>query len=166
MSTYTEALETQCKTMLNIARRLDEKGYAVIVQGRANIHMVNAAASFFYTFAKEQWGEGPLAQRIKPIFVHVYTKNPAQPKDTMTSVICMFPNRRHYKPIITSLMMFSRKRKHRSKGGGVEGAGFIEAETDSNWVHFRATNNDCLSAFEVIVRHLEMPQHRKILLGQ
>jgi hypothetical protein len=38
-TTYTEALEIQCKLMLNIARRLDEKGYAVVV------HQLNTDAA-------------------------------------------------------------------------------------------------------------------------
>ncbi len=188
-TTYTEALETQCKIMLNIARRLDEKGYAVIV------HRLNTDAAhngFAYTYLLgglnkylSEWADKDAegqsrATRKRPIIVDIWPKVKEYDKAAMKwdefdispwrlgkmlstpfTFRCQIPERVRYKELHSSLQLMSAVVKGRNAYTTAQAA--LLAVRVSGCVEYKG---DSKSQLQILLSVLEMPQHRKILLGQ
>jgi hypothetical protein len=187
-NTFTEAVQLQTQIMLNVARRLDEKGYAVILynlnrDGENERYLYNylggALPRLLDDWARYKWGSGPLAKRRRPVIVHIHPDpihweavlSTGKVMEHPFTFTCSIPNRVHYREIHATLELMSSKRKHRWRGEA-QGTGVLvrvgkmrttEKESASDSLEYRGSTKDAL---EVLLRVLEMPQHRKILLGQ
>jgi hypothetical protein len=168
-TTYTEALETQCKIMLNIARRLDEKGYAVIVyfldeDGKHENYGYTHLLVSLKSFLKDRG-------RPRPTLIEVFPSGRGNPammeaarrdlKSADFSFRCVIPNRKKYQELHASLGLMSSTQKGRY--GVRTGNGVLRAEKYQDSIRYQGSDKDALT---VLLATLEMPQHRKILLGQ
>lgn len=176
-NTFTEAVQLQTTIMLKIAKRLDEKGYAVMVHGLNRdgknerylyTYFSGATPRFLYNWAAHKWGAGPLNKRRKPVIVHIHPSMASWELVAKTGNVtgnplafsCSIPNRKHFKPIHASLDLMCKKYDRRTRSWG--GNGVLEAEVGSDVIHYRGKDKDEL---ELLLRVLDMPPHREILTG-
>jgi len=186
-TTFTEALTKQTTIMLNLARRLDEKGYAVVVHflnrdGSHENHPYGYLATSTDRFLSE-WADNtsvgvPRATRKRPIIIHViptqqewvsgqiigYDMTPWRNGKMLTTPFqfrCKIPDHVRYRPINSSLELMSSIKKGRH--GGAMGNGVLSAVRVSGYVEYQG---DTKTKLEILIRMLEMPEHRKILRGE
>lgn len=181
--TYTEALQKQCDLMLKIAKRLDEKGYAVL------FHKLNpVAAHEQHTYAyflgavtrfAGDWSEFRSRGRsrrtvVHPVFLHVWpqewcgtvrqdielVRRTGKVFDHPFNFRCQIPVRVRYRSIHASLAVMTNNVK---RGERATTSDRLNVRPLSDTLEYVGDTKDQL---EILLRILDMPQHRKILLGE
>lgn len=166
--TLTETIETQCAYLRALAKRVDERGYCVILHGvnreGENPKLPHGLIAFSAHRMVRQWAkEG----RRKIAVVQVWL----QPKDkikvdkgenpfTCDIVFdCSIPRSRHLRPLVAVLEMSSTTQKGRY--GSTTGVGFLRGTELSDRFEFKGEGREAL---ESLLRVLEMSCHRDMLL--
>ena len=168
MMTLTETIETQCAHLRAIAKRVDERGYCVILHGvnreGENPKLPHGLLAFSSNRIVEQWAK---AHRRKIAVVNVWLQhrdkakvdNGANPFDCEFIFECTVPRSRHLRPLVAVLEMSSTTQKGRS--GSTTGVGFLRGTELSDRFEFKGENKQAL---ESLLRVLEMSCHRQMLL--
>lgn len=181
--TFTGALQLQCDIILKIARRLDEKGYAVVAykmnpdashERHPYTYLLGALARF-----ATDWGEVVSKHRSRvtarrPIFVNVWpqewvgtarqdlevVRRTGRVFDHPFTFRCMIPVRVRYREIHAALAVMTHKA---NAFGGQQVTDRLNSRKRSDTIEYMGSTRDQL---EILLRVLEMPQHQKILLGR
>lgn len=180
MSTFTEMLQVQCDQMLAVARRLDERGYAVVVHG---LNADGADNRYLYKYF-----DGALAEYIEcigrrctgsrmPTIVHVHPTDPDRRKpdnpaalrarggkllDHSFNFMMQLPQTKRYKELVAALDFVCQKKEKRGSTE-IKGVGILLATSVSDYIEYTGSGR---AAFEILIRYLEMPQHRAILKNE
>jgi hypothetical protein len=164
-ATFTEAVQAQTTIMLNIAKRLDERGYAVIFHDQK---LETQLCHGIVTIANEVGGK----RRRRPVIVEVRINWPArktalkdgswltQPISVPFTFRCRVNSTKAYAPIHAALSMMCVERPRRWVQASDT---IIEKYPMSTMVEYTGRGKNLL---EIMIRVLDMPQHRAILTGR
>ena len=184
--TYTEAVQLQCDIMLKVAKRLDERGYAVIVHwlnpdAKHEKHPYGLFLGALDRFAKDwakHWSAGKARAEVKrPVFINIWSQQRSYvkgkgciiPDDARECLLerpfsfsCRLPWRDRYKSIHAALELMSVQ--HNTTKNIVTGTGcLIGAFSEhGDFVEYRGNKKEQL---EILLRVLDMPHHREMLRG-
>lgn len=168
VATLTEVIETQCAHLRAIGKRIDERGYCVILHGvnreGENPKLPHGMVSFTANRMVRQWAK---AGRRKVAVVNVWVSphdkgrvnGGMNPFDCKLSFECTIPRSRHLRPLVAVLEMSSTAQSGRS--GATTGVGFLHRTELSDRFEFKGEGREAL---EGVLRVLEMSCHREMLL--
>ncbi len=180
MHKFTDILTKQTEMMLAIARRLDERGYAILVQRLNRDGEDNRYPYTYFLGALERYfsDNGVRCGSRIPTLVSVFpSTNTGRPLgdveiadrrklgkvlDQPFTFQVKLPTTKRYKPLVSCLTLISRTKQGRWNSKEPEGTGPLLATKVSDYWEISGRDR---SAFEILIRHFEMPQHREILVG-
>lgn len=166
--TFTETIEAQCAHLRALGKRIDERGYCVILHGvnreGENPKLPHGLFAFSANRLVRQWAK---AGRRKIAVVNVWIQprdkskvdKGANPFDCDLFFECTVPRSRHLRPLVAVLEMSSTTQKGRS--GATTGVGFLRGTELSDRFEFKGEGKQAL---ESLLRVLEMSCHREMLL--
>lgn len=166
--TFNETIETQCAHLRAVGKRIDERGYCVILHGvnreGENPKLPHGMMSFTVNRMVRQWAKAG-RRKVAVVNVHVYPQDKQKvdkgtsPFDCRLTFECTVPRSRHLRPLVAVLEMASTTQRGRS--GSTTGVGFLRSTELSDRFEFRGDGREAL---ESVLRVLEMPCHREMLL--
>lgn len=165
--TFSETIETQCAHLRAIGKRIDERGYCVILHGAnregENPKLPHGMIAFAASRMVHQWAKSH-RRKIAVVNVWVTGKDKlavdkgANPFDGGVFFTCNVPRSRHLRPLVAVLEMSSTTQKGRS--GATTGVGFLRRTELHDRFEFKGEGREAL---ESMLRVLEMPCHREML---
>jgi hypothetical protein len=175
--TFTEALDAQVALMRDIAQRVDARGWGLIVHrlnmdGRTPSHLYKFLSGGLQQFIIDYSSEAGM----RPVLVHVWPdkwmlgdwkaldKVPTTVEALALDITftARFDNLKHFGPIFAALELMSAEQID-NKQTATKGAGPLVRLETPTYVEFRGRGK---TALQVLVRVLDMPQHRKLLMSR
>lgn len=167
--TLSETIEVQCACLRAIAKRIDERGYCVILHGvnreGENPKLPHGLIAFSANRMVRQWAKAG-RRKIAVVNVHITPQDKMQKVDEGANPFncnllfeCTLPRSRHLRPLIAVMEMSSTMQNGRS--GATTGVGFLHRTELSDRFEFKGEGREAL---EGLLRVLEMPCHREMLL--
>lgn len=165
--TFESAVQRQCDYLLRAARRLDERGYAVIVH-RLNPESTQSNLPFgYFNGALEQYAKCWIKEhKCKSVLVHIWPhageellKSMVDGKvfDRPFTFIANVPRALRCRGLVAALELMSSISTGR---GSKRGAGIFHCSRMSDRFEFKGEGRNAL---EAMLRMLDMPQHRELL---
>lgn len=170
MTNFTTVVEAQCRHMMHMAQRLDERGYIVFV------HKLNDwgdTDAFLYAYfdggLKLFFRAWRKRERRAVVTVDVFPDPKdrkaisvdSKPFDHPFSFKVDVPRRLSCRGLVASLELMAATTKGR--GGKVTGTGMLLRTELSDRFEFKGNDRGALTA---VLHVLEMPHHRDILIGK
>lgn len=165
---FSDTIETQCAHLRAIGKRIDERGYCVILHGvnreGENPKLPYGPMMYVTDRFVKKWAKAS-RRKIAVVNVWVHHKDKGRvdggmnPFDCNPVFECSVPRSRHLRPMVAVLEMSSTTQKGRR--GTTTGVGFLQGTELSDRFEFRG---DGRVALESLLRILDMPCHREMLL--
>ena len=168
---YADDLQTQILIMQGVARSLDERGYAMIMtrQNRNGANpkfLYSALGAGLREYLKDTGG----IRKHRPVIIYVglqrayrEVESPGDMlNDSDMGFMIQMPVTKRYAALVSALELMSEVRQGR-RARNYTGNGVFRATRMASYTEFRG---DGRTALEVLVRTLEMPQHRRLLLSR
>ena len=170
--TFQGAIKVQCDYMLGQAQRVQERGYCVILSN-LNPDLQPETLKFPYGYMSGGFSNMMRTWNSKRgthyLSVYVRLLEPEKMFDGGLTFKCDIPNRFWSRELIASLQVVSKFRKwvkttdpDRNRKYIWRGHGLFQLDEGTETYEVVGANKAALESF---LRILEMPQHRKLLLG-
>lgn len=163
---FEETIQQQAEYMLRVARRIDERGYGVLVH-RLNPDSASSPLPYFDGAIGGLFKDWRKEFRRKAVLVHVWpvpdanlvlSRKDGRWQDRAFAFMLDVPRATRCRPLVAALELMSEIREKRD--GGFKGVGMLQCTRLSDRFEFKGHNRNALVT---VLRILEMPQYREAL---